>query len=353
MWRSLNMPHPMKIEGASAEIGGIGGEGKVRLKGNLNANISNRQSQEIFQQVNQNLGSHPNNHKPINQNSANQSQNNPEHAVQTNGEQFPQNSENTVIKGNGNGSGNAYGHERGRGRGGEHNQKPQNNPNQPPDLIVHNQTSNNSSLEKPINNHLSPKPTNQVNENLNQNQSVNNNPVQLQNNSSNSHGKSNNWENNHGFQNRNENRGHNFSNNQSNNFAIIVVKQVFQNNDIHLSNNDVRKLVGQDNFQSQNSLPPELKSLLQNINERTLNFLKSSAKFTGKTAHQLATDISRQFHEQINSVKNNLLQNVNLNAKHFNQTNIHEKMHIAIELMPKHLSANDGLNLQNIVLKKF
>lgn len=334
------MPHPLKIEGASAEIGGIGSGTKAHSHGKNSAPISKQQITEIIQQINQNVGA---NLLPKPANSSNQSPNQSEHTSQTEGQQLPPNIEPTVLKENGNGNGNGHGrgNGNGHGRGGEINPKPQNIENQPPNLIVQTQSNNNDLVQNQS------KP---VVQNTAQNQPLNN-QGQLQNSPLNNLQLPNNLENRQIFPNQNNTGNpHNphFSNNQPNNPLNIVVKQVFQQNDIFLNQNDVRKLVNTQNVQTQNSLPPELKSLLQNINERTLTFLENSNKFNGQAANQIATEISRQFREQIQGIKNNLLQNADLNAKHFNQTNIKERMHIAIELVSNHLSSDDAQNFHKL-----
>jgi hypothetical protein len=131
--------------------------------------------------------------------------------------------------------------------------------------------------------------------------------------------------------------------NQPNGLIRTVVNQILRQNDIYLSNNAVNRLV---NNQSSTAFPKEINNLVQNIGSRVLSLLNNSPQ-SGATIHEISKKIAQQLQENIQTSKNTFLKNTDIGATTFKQLNIGERMNVAVELMPRHLSANMLENLQH------
>lgn len=132
-----------------------------------------------------------------------------------------------------------------------------------------------------------------------------------------------------------------------------VVNQILQQNDIYLSRNTINRLINNQTFQnstrisaqSQN-LPRDVNNLVQNIGNRVLSMLDGSQQ-NRKLIHQISKEIAHQMRENVQSAKNTFFKNADLNAVHFKHLNTGEKMRVAVELLPHHISPKALENIQN------
>ena len=138
-------------------------------------------------------------------------------------------------------------------------------------------------------------------------------------------------------------------------YGIIrqVVSQILQQNDIYLSRSTINRLINNQTFQNSTrtytqspNLPREVNNLVQNIGNRVLSLLDGSQQ-NRKLIHQISKEIAHQMRENVQTAKNTFFKNADLNAVHFKNLNIGEKMHVAVELLPQHISAKALENIQN------
>jgi hypothetical protein len=139
-------------------------------------------------------------------------------------------------------------------------------------------------------------------------------------------------------------------------YGIIrtVVNQVLQQNDIYLSHNTINRLINNQTFQNSTrnssqsplNLPREVSNLLQNIGHNVLSLL-DNAQQNRKLIHQISKEISHQLRDNIQTAKHSILKNADLGAAHFKHLNIKERMHVAVELLPRHVPAKALEHLQN------
>jgi hypothetical protein len=132
-----------------------------------------------------------------------------------------------------------------------------------------------------------------------------------------------------------------------------VVNQVLQQNDIYLSRNTINRLINHQTFQNSTrnnthtqNLPQDVNKLVQNIGSRVLSLLDGSQQ-NRKLIHQISKEIAHQMRENVQSAKNTFFKNADLNAVHFKHLNAGEKMHVAVELLPHHITPKALENIQN------
>jgi hypothetical protein len=139
-------------------------------------------------------------------------------------------------------------------------------------------------------------------------------------------------------------------------FGVIrqVVNQVLRQNDIYLSNNTINRLINNQNLQNPSRtfaptpviLPREINNLIQTIGRQVLALLDNS-HHNHKLIHQISKEIAQQLHETIQTTRHEILKNTDLGAQHFKHLNMREKMHVAVELLPRHLPPKALAHLQN------
>ncbi len=129
-------------------------------------------------------------------------------------------------------------------------------------------------------------------------------------------------------------------------FGVIrqVVSQVLRQNDIYLSNNTLNRLVSSQTFQTstrtfsttQTNLPPNVNNLIQTISRQVLSMLDNSHQ-SNKLIHQISKEIAHKLRDSVQSARHDILKNKDLGALDFKHLNIKEKMHVAVEHLPKNI----------------
>lgn len=333
----------------------LGGSGGATVKVCITARSTNRQNGNAIRQVNQNLTRNPNHSRPANRGN-NGNQNHVSNNVTTNGNRNgainqPNNKavNNATVGNNGNNHAAQQGLEHGQGHQKTHHQNRQN------------QTNGNNFPQNDRGNQ-----NNRTNGNHGNNQTHTNNqnnPVNRGNNTPpiyNRHGNDN-APKSRTHQNNNSNHNQKGFNQQNNGQIRRIVAQILRQSDVYINTNRIGNLVNNQTFpantQTQNHvqnnmqttiLPNrEINNLIQNISNRVLFLLDNSPHLTDRAIRQIAVEVSRQFHAQIETAKTQILQNADLGAKTFKNLNITERMNTAIELLPAHLPAKTAENLSN------
>lgn len=326
------MPNPVYIGAVGkADLGGNGG-GKIKAR--VAVKVSTRQSGEAIRQVNQNLGKNPN-HAPRRTGQGNNNQ--PQVNNAGNGNNNP-----PVLK---NGNQTVAPPLR--------DLRTTGNPDQQPAADNRNDTAVNNRLRQGNNgtNHASQKGLENgrghhktTPQNQNQTNTTNNAPPNNQGNV--------NPQNNQTAQNNPpiNNGQNNQPNNQNTNNQPLadtvrqVVGLVLGRNDVFINAGTVNKFFNQ-NFQTggqmQTGNSHELNHLIQNIGSRILSLLDNSQQVNGRIIRQIATEVSLQFQQQIETARTSLLQNADLGAKTFKNLNINERMMLAVEFLKLHLPPTD------------
>lgn len=151
------------------------------------------------------------------------------------------------------------------------------------------------------------------------------------------------------------NFGKNYSVNQNlrsngNQTGVVrqVLNQILQQNDVYLSNNSLNRLVNQQTLNNTNqlNLPREVNNLVQNISRQVISLLQNSSH-QDKMIHDLARQISQDVRENLLSVKQTILKSADFDALHFKNLNLQEKLHVAVDLLPRHLPQKTLEALQN------
>lgn len=346
----------------------LGGNGGAQVKVRVTAKATNRQNGNAIRQVNQNLTRNPN-HSPK--------------ANHGNG-----NGHNNKTVGNGNGNGNNGNNDlkaHGNQNGGNNRQ------------INNNNVAQNANVGNNGTNHAAPQGLEhgqghqKVHHQNGQNQTNGNNFPPNNNGQHNrtngNHGNHQNQTNNQGnqinhkntpqvydphgnndlprfqtHQNNNSNRAHNGFNQNNTGPIRQIIAQVLGQNDVYINTTRLGNLVNNQTFPAntqtlpnqvqngvQTTLLPnrDINNLIQNIGNRVLSLLNNSPHLTDRAIRQIAVEVSRQFHTQIETAKTQILKNADLGAKTFNNLNIAERMNTAIELLPAHLPPKTAENLSN------
>jgi hypothetical protein len=365
------MSKPVNNEGISAKIN-VGGL-KINLNIGGSARVSNSQSRNIFNQVNQNLGKNPNHTRPDRHagDAAQTHQHDPLIENQNHGESSPPARNQRSNKNrNDNAHHNKNAQDSGRGNGNNRSNRGHNAHNHASQQSLthgrghhktgHNQTDTTNNIPPNNGNNIPPKG----------NRNLNNNNIQ-----NHTHGPHNGRNNTHNQSNpppfqTGRNTGNNQSNlgvnlsvdlnlkahgNQPNGLIRAVVNQVLQQNDIYLSHNAVNKLINNQTFQTsgqstnltQVPLPQEINHLVRAIGERILSLLDNSRHLHGKMIHEVSREVSRELQQQIQTAKSLFLKTPDVDARHFKHLDIRERMLAAVELMPRHFPASEIKHLHN------
>jgi hypothetical protein len=136
-------------------------------------------------------------------------------------------------------------------------------------------------------------------------------------------------------------------NNQPYGVVRTVVDQILRQNDVYLSRNAFNRLISHQTLQNPAAnLPREINTFVRNISRQVLPLLDNS-QANGKLIHQISKEISQQIRENVRDARQAFLKNADLGAVHFKNLNVREKMHVAVELLPRHLPPKALENLQN------
>jgi len=149
--------------------------------------------------------------------------------------------------------------------------------------------------------------------------------------------------------------GRNYSVNQNvrssgNHNGVVrqVLNQVLRQNDIYLSSSTLNRLTEQksSNTSMQLNIPREVNVLVQNISRQVVSLLQNSSH-QDQLIHDIAKQISSNIHENVQSAKQIILKSSGFDALPFKSLNVQEKLHVAVDLLPRHLPQKTLDTLQN------
>ncbi|HEY0460687.1 MAG TPA: RNase A-like domain-containing protein [Pyrinomonadaceae bacterium] len=123
-----------------------------------------------------------------------------------------------------------------------------------------------------------------------------------------------------------------------------VVNQILRQNDVYLSHNTLNRLISSRTFNNSTrgfnhpavNLPREVNQLFQTVSRRALSLLDNSRQ-NHKLIHEISKEIGRELRENVQASKAAIFKTADLRALHFKHLNINEKMEVAVDLLPQHL----------------